>query len=143
MVWLRIGAVSGALAVIFGAFGAHGIFPTPAALNEMPTPERRIVDRRIANFETGARYHMVHALALVGVGLAAASGGRTGRTLDLSGWSFLLGSAIFSGTLYGIGFGGPSWLGAITPIGGLGMILGWLLLAAAAGPVPKTTAYEV
>src|SRR3954447_18715533 len=93
MLWLRIGAIFGALAVIFGAFGAHGIFPTPAVLNEMPTPERRIVERRIETFETGARYHMYHALAIVGVGLVATSGGRPGRTLDLSGWSFLLGSA--------------------------------------------------
>jgi uncharacterized membrane protein YgdD (TMEM256/DUF423 family) len=88
----------------------------------------------LENFETAARYQMYHALALLVVGLVA---GRLGETsartaADVAGWAFLVGTILFSGTLYGIGLGGPRWLGAITPFGGVALIVGWMALAFAA-----------
>ena len=91
-------ALSGAVAVIAGAYGAHG------------------VSGRAAEWlTTGAHYQMIHAVA----GLAALGKGRGPAAL------LLLGAALFAGTLYALAFGGPRWLGAVTPLGGLGMILGW------------------
>lgn len=109
--WIAIGAVSAALAVVCGAFGAHG-------LKEQVTPED------LATWQTGVLYHLVHAPALVLYGLFARSAGR-----QLPGWCLLLGTAIFSGTLYGIVLGGPRWLGALTPIGGVLLVAGWLAFA--------------
>ena len=110
------GAVLGMLAVAAGAFGAHG-------LRERLTPEA------LAWWETGAKYQIYHALAL----LAAAWLGSqvVGRMPGAAGWCFLAGTAIFSGTLYLMALGAPRWLGAITPIGGVLLIVGWLLLALA------------
>jgi uncharacterized membrane protein YgdD (TMEM256/DUF423 family) len=112
MNWTMAGALLGLLGVGLGAFGAHGL-------------KGVATDQGLAWWETAVRYHLVHALALVLLGLLQhhRSGG------DAAGWSFLAGSAIFSGTLYAMALGAPRWLGAVTPIGGLGMMLGWLLLA--------------
>jgi uncharacterized membrane protein YgdD (TMEM256/DUF423 family) len=112
MNWTMAGAVWGFLGVGLGAFGAHG-------LRGMTT------DQGLAWWETAARYQLFHALALVLLGLLQQH--RPGG--DAAGWSFLLGSAIFSGTLYAMALGAPRWLGAVTPLGGLGMLIGWLLLA--------------
>ncbi|MDB5352272.1 MAG: putative small rane protein [Planctomycetota bacterium] len=129
MNWIRIGAISGALAVAFGAFGAHGLTPKPKVLNTMEATERQALERRLANFETAARYHMVHALAIVAVGLAPG----VARWRTAAGWAFLLGTVAFSGSLYAIGVGGPKWLGMIvTPTGGVLFIVGWVLFAASA-----------
>lgn len=107
--WIAIGAAWGALAVILGAFGAHG-------LKERATPEELEI------WKTGVLYHALHAPALVLFGLF-----QERRTCGGGpGVCFLLGSAIFSGTLYGIVLGGPRTLGAITPIGGLLLIVGWV-----------------
>ncbi|AMV38852.1 DUF423 domain-containing protein [Planctomyces sp. SH-PL62] len=119
--WLRIGAVWGFLAVATGAFGAHGL------------KERLEATGQLANFQTGAQYHMYMALALVTVGLLQLSG-RSGPALSVAGWAFLVGSMIFSGTLYALGVSGQRWLGAITPIGGVLILVGWAALAVAAGP---------
>ena len=130
--WIRIGAVAGALAVICGAFGAHGLAPSETELEAMAPSARKDVLRRLDRFETAARYHLIHSLAIVAVGtVVLATGSRPSLALSLSGWAFLLGVAIFSGTLYGIGLGGPKWLGAITPIGGVSLIVGWSALAIA------------
>ncbi len=96
-------ALSGAIAVIAGAYGAHGAS-----------------GKAIEWLRTGAEYQMIHALA----GLYAAS-----RTKGGIAALFLLGAAVFAGTLYAMAFGGPRWLGAVTPIGGLGMILAWIWLS--------------
>ena len=113
--FLVIGAVLGALAVAIGAFGAHG-------LKAMVTPDL------LANFETGARYHMYHALAIVAVALVIAR--YPAATLaPTAGWLFLAGIVIFSGSLYLIALTGMRWLGAITPIGGVALIGGWACLA--------------
>jgi uncharacterized membrane protein YgdD (TMEM256/DUF423 family) len=100
---IRLACLSGAVAVIAGAFGAHGAS-----------------GKAIEWLRTGAEYEMVHAVAaLVALKLRA----------PLAGALLLGGSALFAGTLYAMALGGPHWLGAVTPIGGLGMIAGWLMLA--------------
>jgi uncharacterized membrane protein YgdD (TMEM256/DUF423 family) len=105
--WLGIAAVNGALAVAAGAFAAH-------ALKARLTPDM------LAIWETGARYHMMHALAM---GLAALAGSRRSPPL------FLGGIVLFSGSLYGLALSGMTWLGAITPLGGVLLIAGWVCLA--------------
>ena len=101
-VLVAIAALSGALAVAAGAFAAHGA-TGPAA----------------EWLRTGAQYQLVHVLAAL---LAAQQGARG------AAWLFVAGAAIFAGTLYLMAFGAPRWLGAITPIGGTLLIIGWLWL---------------
>lgn len=115
--WFVAGALAGALGVVLGAFGAHGL-------------KSRVSADLLAIFETGVRYQMYHALALLAVGLVAARG--TSPWITAAGWLFLLGIAVFCGSLYALTFTGARWLGAITPLGGLLFILGWLALAVAA-----------
>ena len=107
--WIAIGAAWGALAVLLGALGSH-------VLKDRVTPE----DLEI--WKTGVLYHALHAPALILFGLFAERRARGGGP----GICFLLGSAIFSGTLYGMVCGGPRALGAVTPIGGLLLIAGWV-----------------
>lgn len=114
--FLVTGALLAAVAVAAGAFGAH-------ALADRLTPER------LATWETAARYHMVHSLALVMVGLIGARW--PSATLNTAGWLFVAGILIFGGTVYALALGGPRWLGAVTPLGGLSLIAGWLALALA------------
>lgn len=123
MIWVRAGAILGALAVAAGAFGAHAL-------------RDRLDARALGWFETAAHYQIVHALALVAVGLLAGSG-RAGVATNAAGWSFLVGTLIFAGTLDGLALGGPRWLGAITPIGGTLLIVGWLALAGAASVLAR------
>ena len=118
--WLRIGAIWGFLAVSMGAFGAHGLKDRLAAIGFGE------------NFHTAAQYHMYHALALVAVGVLGMVS-RSGTALSIAGWSFLVGSLIFSGSLYILSLTGLKWLGAITPIGGSLLLVGWVALAIAAG----------
>jgi uncharacterized membrane protein YgdD (TMEM256/DUF423 family) len=115
MNWTLVGALWGLLGVGLGAFGAHGLKGLAS-------------EQGLAWWETAARYHLFHALALVVLGLLQQQ--RPGG--DAAGWSFLVGNAVFSGTLYAMALGAPRALGAVTPLGGLGMMLGWLLLALAA-----------
>ena len=89
-------------------------------------------ERLKANFNTAAQYHMYCALAILAVGLLAATG-RGGAALEFAGWSFLLGSIVFSGSLYVLAATGIKSLGMITPVGGLIMIAAWVALAMAAG----------
>ena len=110
--WFVTGALAAGIGVVLGAFGAHG-------LKSLAT------EQGLAWWETGARYQLIHAVALVLLGLLQHH--RPGGVA--AGWAFLLGSAVFSGTLYAMALGAPRWLGAVTPIGGLAMMLGWLLLA--------------
>ena len=130
--WVRIGAVAGFLAVAFGAFGAHGLRDRLKPSTSDSTEEAAFKLRRIENFETASRYNMVHALAVVAVGLLVLSG-RTEGALTLAAWSFVVGMLLFSGSLYVYGLTGLRWLGAITPFGGLGFLVGWLALAYGAG----------
>lgn len=124
--WLIIGALLGASAVILGAFGAHGL---EKASKKWQVKEE-VRQRRLDNWETGTRYQMYHALALVGLGLLASQ--RKTRLVHLTGGAFFLGTLIFSGSLYLIVLTGITKFGAITPIGGLLMIVGWIALAVTA-----------
>lgn len=108
--WLALAAVSALLAVAFGAFGAHGL-------------EGRVPAERLATFETGARYHMYHALGLGLVALAAMV--RPQLAIDGPAVALVFGMAVFSGSLYVLTLTGMKWLGAITPIGGTAMLVGW------------------
>lgn len=110
--WMSVGAVSGAITVALGAFGAH-------ALKDSVSPED------LAIWETGVQYQGLHALALVLYGLAQSVKYKS----CLAGPCFLAGSALFSGTLYAITLGAPRWFGAITPIGGTLLIVGWIAFA--------------
>ena len=112
-----LGSLSGGLAVALGAFGAH-------ALKDRLTPDL------LQTFETGVRYHMYHALALLAVAWAISRWPES--SAGTAGWAFIIGIVVFSGSLYILSFTGMRWLGAITPIGGVAFLLGWLLLAWAA-----------
>ncbi len=107
------GAALGLLGVGFGAFGAHGLEGLLEGVAEGA--------QRTEWWETAAQYHLLHAVAIVAV--AAVLGGRPG--LRAATWCFILGIAIFSGTLYAMALGAPHWFGAITPIGGLLLMVGW------------------
>jgi uncharacterized membrane protein YgdD (TMEM256/DUF423 family) len=113
--WIAWGALFGAIAVGAGAFGAHG-------LKSLVTPDRLQV------FETAVRYQVIHALALLVVGLL--SSGSTDRRLAWAGRSMTVGIVVFSGSLYLLVLTDTAWLGAITPLGGVSFIAGWLFLAA-------------
>ena len=112
-----LGAVLAGLAVAIGAFGAHRLRATLSAED-------------LATFEIGARYQMYHALALLAVAWAHTRW--EGAALTAAGWCFVVGIAVFSGSLYTLVLSGQRWLGAITPIGGVAFLLGWALLVWAA-----------
>lgn len=116
-VFLLLGAVSGFLSVLLGAFGAHG-------LREVLPPERLEV------FETGVRWQSLHALALVAAGLV--SGRRYGRWAPAAGWLFALGTVVFSGSLYLLALSGVRAFGFLTPFGGVAWLAGWACLAMSA-----------
>ena len=114
--WLFCGAMTGFLAVVAGAFGSHAL-------------KSRLSDGMMATFEIGARYQMYHALALLAVAWIAAT--TWSRLADAAGWCFLGGIALFSGSLYALSLTGVRGLGAVTPFGGVALLIGWLLLAGA------------
>ena len=119
---LLAAGVLGLTGVALGAFGAHGLKAT-------------LVERGMMQvWETAARYHLFHAVALLGI--AAWSQARPGRSDDrLMVWTarcWCAGAVIFSGSLYWIALGGPRWLGPITPLGGIALMVGWLLVTIAA-----------
>jgi uncharacterized membrane protein YgdD (TMEM256/DUF423 family) len=115
--FFRLGSISGLIAVAAGAFGAH-------ALRARLTPDH------LAAFDTAARYQMYHALALLAV--AWAVGRWPGALPQWAGWLFVMGTVLFSGSLYGLALTGIRWLGAITPLGGVAFLAGWLCLAISA-----------
>jgi uncharacterized membrane protein YgdD (TMEM256/DUF423 family) len=115
--FLLIGSVAAFLAVGLGAFGAHGL-------------RTRLSPDMLAVFETGVRYHLFHALALLATALAMERLG--GRLVVWAGWSFTAGIVLFSGSLYLLALTGVTILGAITPLGGLAFLAGWACLALAA-----------
>src|SRR5690349_5857328 len=114
--WLAVGALLAALAVVAGAFGAHAL-------------AARLDPHSLALWETAARYLMYAGLALMAVGLAGRSGCAKPAGAGRAGWCLFLGSALFSGTVAALALGGPRWLGAVTPVGGTLMIVGFLLFA--------------
>ena len=115
--FVTLGAASGFVAVAAGAFGAHAL-------------RARLAPDLLAVFETGARYQMYHALGLLAVAWIAS---RSPSPLAAwAGWLFVLGTLLFSGSLYALALSGIRIFGAITPLGGLAFMAGWLCLALAA-----------
>ncbi len=113
-VFFVLGSLSAGLGVALGAFGAH-------ALKARLSPEMLVV------FETGVRYQLLHALALLAV--AWASTRWPGTTVSASGWLFVAGTLLFTGSLVALALSGVRGLGAITPIGGAAWLAGWACLA--------------
>ena len=111
---LVLGALNGALAVILGAFGAHGL-------------KSRVDESMLAVWSTASEYHFYHALAMLLCGLLAKAFGASGMVT--AGWVLFAGTLVFSGSLYVLVLSGQKWLGAITPLGGTALIIGWLMLA--------------
>lgn len=115
--FFTLGAAFGGLAVVLGAFGAH-------ALRSSLSPDD------LATFEIGVRYQMYHALGLLAVAWATTQW--ESAAVTAAGWAFVIGIAVFSGSLYTLVLTGQRWLGAVTPVGGVAFIVGWALLAWAA-----------
>lgn len=116
---LRAAALLGGLAVVLGAFGAHGL-------------KDRLDASMLAIFETGVKYQFYHALALLALAVAPAKLWQSALT-PAAAWAWIVGVVIFSGSLYILSISGIKWLGAITPIGGVAFIAGWACLLLAAG----------
>ena len=115
--FFAIGSLSAFVGVALGAFAAHAL-------------KSRLNAELLATFEVGVRYQMYHAFALLAVGWACTRW--PGAVLNTSGWLFVAGTLIFSGSLYALSLSEMRWLGAITPVGGIALLAGWLCLAWAA-----------
>ncbi len=118
--FFALGSASAGIAVALGAFGAHAL-------------KARLAPEMLAVYETGVRYQMFHALALLAVAWAATRW--PGAAVTTSGWLFVAGTLLFSGSLYGLALGGVRWLGAVTPLGGVAWLAAWACLAWAAWQV--------
>lgn len=116
--FILLAGVSGGLSVAAGAFGAHAL-------------RARLDARMLEIFETAARYQMYHALALLAVAWLVQRGGASAAAATVAGWSFVVGTLVFSGSLYALSVSGLRWLGAITPIGGVAFLIGWVALGVA------------
>jgi len=112
--FFALGALSALIAVAAGAFGSHGL-------------KSRLDVDMLNVFETGVRYQMYHAFALIAAAWAATKW--PGTLVSTGGWLFVVGTLLFSGSLYLLSLTGLRWLGAITPLGGLAFLAGWLCLA--------------
>lgn len=112
--FLIIGAILGFLAVALGAFGAHGL-------------EGRLSEKAMANWGKAVDYQMFHTMAIIAVALLLAKFEGSGLLIS-SGWLFLAGIVLFSGSLYAYAFTGITSIAMITPIGGLSFLVGWILL---------------
>ena len=112
--FLLLAAANGFLAVALGAFGAHGL-------------GARLTAELMSNYQTAVQYHFYHALALFGAALLSARFPAAALP-KASGYLFLAGIVLFSGSLYLLALTGARWFGAITPLGGLGFLAGWLCL---------------
>lgn len=116
--FIVLGSINAALAVIFGAFGAHAL-------------KARISPEMLNVYHTGAQYHFYHALGMLLVGVLATQL-QNQAVLRLSGFLMLAGIVLFSGSLYLLAITGVTWLGAVTPLGGVAFIAAWIVLALAA-----------
>lgn len=116
--FFSLGALNLAMAVMLGAFGAHGL-------------KAKVTAEQLAWWHTGVDYHFYHALGLLVIGTLMAAQPQLALPKG-SAWALQIGIIIFSGSLYAMTLGAPRWFGAITPIGGTAFIVGWLWLAYAA-----------
>jgi uncharacterized membrane protein YgdD (TMEM256/DUF423 family) len=108
-------AVLLALATALGAFGAHAL-------------RTKLSSARYDSFEIAVTYQFFHALGLLGIGLLLRQS--AGALLRWAGWTMLAGLTLFSGSIYALTFGAPPWFGVVAPLGGLSLIVAWILLAA-------------
>ncbi|MEM6252653.1 MAG: DUF423 domain-containing protein [Cyanobacteria bacterium P01_D01_bin.156] len=115
---LAIASILGGSSVAAGAFGAHAL-------------KAQLSEKALSTFELGTRYQMYHALAMLAVGLLWLQL-PDNSWLNYASLAFILGIVLFSGSLYGLSLSGIKILGIVTPIGGLALIIGWILLAIAA-----------
>ncbi|MCP1306273.1 DUF423 domain-containing protein [Paenibacillus tyrfis] len=115
--FVALGGICAFLSVALGAFGAHAL-------------KGKLAADMLANFQTGVQYQMMHSLGLIAIGLAASLLPASGH-LRRAGWSMFVGIAVFSGSLYVLSITGIKQLGAITPIGGVAFLFGWLSLVLA------------
>jgi uncharacterized membrane protein YgdD (TMEM256/DUF423 family) len=115
--FIILGSLNAFLCVVLGAFGAHGL-------------KKKLSPEMLDIFQTGVQYHMYHAIGLILVGMLAQW--LSPSTLGWAGWTFMIGIVFFSGSLYVLSISGIKWLGAITPLGGLAFLLGWLFIIIAA-----------
>lgn len=118
-IFLAIAAILAGLSVAAGAFASHAL-------------KEKLTERALEIFETGAKYQMYHALALLLVALLLSRAETAQTSLIVAGSAFVVGIAIFSGSLYGLSLSGIKWLGAITPLGGVAFLVGWGCLAISA-----------
>ena len=119
--WILSAALLGAIGVLLGAFGAHGL-------------RARLTPEQLGSWQTAVEYHLLHAVALLALALYASA---AERSVGLTAGLWTAGIVLFSGSIYGLVLGGPRWLGPVTPLGGLFLIFGWLsllLLLRYAGP---------
>lgn len=130
--FLFLAGLLGFIGVLAGTFGAHGlkgVFDpkdgTPAAAG-MTAEQRADGKYRLETYETGVRYHLLHAAALLAVAAIAAH--RSCKGVTVAGWAFVAGILIFPGSLYILALTGQKWLGMIAPIGGAALMVGWLAL---------------
>lgn len=114
--WISLGAASGFVAVALGAFAAHGL-------------GGRLSPETLGWVETGARYEMYHALALIAVAVLALREIRPSIVLAVAGWAFVIGTILFSGSLYAMALADWRELGFVVPVGGAGFLIGWAALA--------------
>ena len=126
-VFLFLGAISALVGVGMGAFGAHG-------LKAILSPEM------LAVYQTGVSYQMWHALGLIGIALMRQQAPES-RLLSWAGWLMFIGILLFSGSLYLLVLLDLKWLGMITPVGGVGFITAWLLIAIFAAQKPHQNRY--
>ncbi len=117
-IFLALASVLGGISVIFGAFASHAL-------------KDRLSDRALEIWETGTKYQMYHALALILIALLITRLPAS-TSLLVAGYAFIAGILLFSGSLYALSLSGIKWLGAITPLGGVAFIIGWICLAVAA-----------
>lgn len=118
-IFLAIASIFGGLSVAGGAFASHAL-------------KEKLTERYLEIFETGARYQMYHALAILLVALLLTQAQSQHPLIIAAGTAFTLGILIFSGSLYALSLSGIKWLGAITPLGGVAFMVGWGCLAIAA-----------
>lgn len=118
-IFIAIAAIFGGLSVGSGAFASHAL-------------KEKLTENALKIWETGSKYQMYHALALLLVALLLAKAETSQISLIYSGIAFILGIFIFSGSLYALSLSGIKWLGAITPIGGVALLIGWGCLAISA-----------
>jgi uncharacterized membrane protein YgdD (TMEM256/DUF423 family) len=123
----------GALAVIVGAFGAHGV-DSYFEKKYAGAPEKNVTGltvpaswKYMQDYKTGVDYHFYHVMGLLAVGLMLR--GRKSAALEVAGWCFLSGIVLFSGSLYALTLTGQTWWGMVAPIGGTALIAGWVALA--------------